>query len=402
MPTQTLFQCHHCLHALGLPDKLVGRRIRCPMCGEPLTVPAPDAARHFRKQDLGQAIEKFALTEWDRAFARTLRQEKTVPDKTLYKALVAVIKAAKKGSTVGLGAELRNAEAIDGETCDRIRALVRGTVKSTKEAFVECPNCFARISDKARACKFCGQAMGDVSTAICPNCKHEQPSSLPRCRRCMADMKTGLREGVEICPGCNQPLMGAPEVCPHCKARLREPARRKRDRSDNRRVMRRKLLAAGAVAGVILILLLYGPICTLVRYATVGAAQAMLEGRVRDFGTALQDNVPDAIAAFVDPDTDLPVDEDMRTRLLLADDRQACVTRVKTVSIAAVQLNDEENRAEVRVQAALRVGAKGLEAAGTRRIVGGGRRRSVDVTWQWIRRDGTWYVMPEPADRGPR
>ena len=78
MADLTKFQCGHCLHLLGLPTNLVGRKIRCPMCGDPLTIPEPDTNRTFKKQKLATAIEKFEITDWDRAFARGVLRAQVV------------------------------------------------------------------------------------------------------------------------------------------------------------------------------------------------------------------------------------------------------------------------------------------------------------------------------------
>ncbi len=390
MPTLTKFQCSHCLHILGLPDKLAGRKIRCPMCGEPLVIPAPDPAREFRKQDLKTAIGKFEISDWDRAFAATVLERGKVEKKILYKALVALIKSAKKGTEVGLGEELKRAGAIDQAECDLIRDLVRGSVSTEKEKFVECPNCFANISTKARSCKFCGQAMGDVSVAICPNCKHEQASTAQRCSRCMADMKTGLRTGVRICHGCNRPVMGNPEHCPHCKAELREPTRRKRVKS--RRAFRIKVAVAAAAVLLLLGVFLYRPVHLLFRCASVGYGQAVLEERLRGFAAALRRNSLDSIEEFVADDAKLEIDRETRTRVLLGAIRDKRVSRVLAITIKSVELKNDGKSALVRVHAVLRVADRSMEEA-TRNVFSTGRKKEIQTVWTWIRRKGEWYYM---------
>jgi len=400
MPTSTRFQCGHCLHILGLPDNLVGRKIRCPMCGDPLTIPPPDPQRSFQRQNLAVAIAKFELSDWDRAFALKVLERRKVDEKTLYKAIISIVKTAKKGAGTGLGEELKTAGALDEAECDLIRSLVRGTITDEKEAFAECPNCFASISGKARACKFCGQAMGDISVAICPNCKHEQPNTLPRCRRCMADMKTGLRTGVEACPGCNRPLMGAPEVCPHCKAKLREPTRRVRARERNQLVFRAKIAAAAMAGLAILILLFSGPLRTALRSLTVGYAQASLENRIRAFSDALQDNALEAIERCVDPQAALTVERDTRTEILLGTAFQERVSRVSAIVTADPELSATQDAAQVRVQATVLLTGREV-GDDTRNVFGRGRSHRAEVVWRWVRRQGTWYFTPQETAAPP-
>ena len=94
MADLTRFQCQHCLHVLGLPVNLVGRKIRCPMCGEPLTIPKADPKRTFKKQKLSVAIDKFDISDWDRAIAHKVLERGEVKGKVLYKAIVTTIKSA--------------------------------------------------------------------------------------------------------------------------------------------------------------------------------------------------------------------------------------------------------------------------------------------------------------------
>jgi len=175
LPALTKFQCKHCLHILGLPDKLARRKIRCPMCGEPLVIPSPDPTRKFKKQNLAEAISKFEISDWDRAFAGAVLERGKVEKKVLYKALVSLIKSTKKGSEVGLGEQLKRAGTIDQAECDLVRDLVRGTVSTEKEKFIECPNCFATSPPRPAPANFAARPWGTSRLLSAPTVSMSRP-----------------------------------------------------------------------------------------------------------------------------------------------------------------------------------------------------------------------------------
>ena len=402
---QTKFQCENCLHIQALPAKLAGKRILCPMCEDAITIPKADGKRTFKKQKFSSALEKFKLSDWDRTFAKALFKQKKMDSRSLYRAIIAVVKAAKKGREVGLGEYLRGEGAITAEECERIRTLVRGQVGDDKEEFIECPNCFANISGSSHSCKFCGQKIGHTQAiAICPNCKHEQATGHSRCRRCMADMKTGLRGAAGLtkhCPGCGFAVEGDPKKCPRCKAKL--GGHRRPDRKAEQRGLLLRIAAGAAITVLLLGWICYHPIKTLVRSCIVGSAQAKLEDRVRLFTIALDDNALDRIEAFLDPEAEPTVERNTRGLILLGKDFKGRVKRVQEITVKNITLNESQTEATVEVLANLMVQETVLKdgPAGSAAIddargrLGLGQPREETVTWKWVRKSTLWLLVPD-------
>ena len=77
-------QCSYCLHMMQVPPAMGGRKILCPLCGDPMTIPKPSEEPKFKKLVLRDSIDKYQYTEWDRAFAHAVLEQKKVPEKKLH------------------------------------------------------------------------------------------------------------------------------------------------------------------------------------------------------------------------------------------------------------------------------------------------------------------------------
>lgn len=394
----TKFQCDHCLHILGLPGHLTGRKILCPMCGNALVIPKADPKRTFQKQNLRESLPKFQLSDWDRAIAEAVLDDGRLKDKQLLKALIELIKKNKKGPETSLSEVLVQQKLLSTEEQSAYRSRLRGNVDAAETTFVECPNCFANVDSKLPSCNFCGQQLGaSAETAICPNCKNEQPRELERCRRCMADMKTGLRPTKQRCNKCGELVLGAVEVCPSCKAPFAKPPRR----GGRSRALPAWWWKGALAAGVLVLVVLVWQYPTLrycCRVLTVGAAQASLENRAEQLGTVLMERDRDHLEAYLHPEGEFKNDAVTWGRVLLGPEFQGKVRRIKEIQYVATRLSGEEplrGRLRLRVDAVVQdknaiTAGDGMDDVALR-LGGGGKPKSFDVTWLWEQYDGRWY-----------
>src|SRR3989339_116469 len=114
MPSR--FQCSCCQDILAVDEKLVGKKIRCPLCETALAVPAADPDRVFVDADLREQVRRFKLSDWDRACAGKVLDLEMVPPAELRKSIHAVRRAARKGETCALSDQLLADRQIDRKT----------------------------------------------------------------------------------------------------------------------------------------------------------------------------------------------------------------------------------------------------------------------------------------------
>lgn len=389
-------QCGYCRHLLGLPDTMGGRKILCPMCEDPLTVPKSTPPGQLKPPRLSEALERFKLNDWDKAFARKLLERHSLAEGDLYKALAAFLKAAKR-EDVSLSAFLAREGALAREEAELVRELLKGTVVSAKVEFVECPNCFANVDGRSRACKFCGQMLGDAATvSLCPNCKFENEKGAGRCRKCGADMRTGLLGTEKRCPACDKPLRHDGDKCPWCGATLKTYKDKRKD-NDARRRRKQTLMglaAGGALALALLAGLAWEPVKHLLRVAAVGREQAELETSAHAFAAALREGR--APAEFLAPGLAVPEGAALRDCALGVGGEKR-IKALKSLRITAIVLDQAKTAAEVTVEAeAVPEAPTGSDQADTRAVFGGGGI-SLTAIWKWKRENCEWrYAGPLP------
>jgi predicted amidophosphoribosyltransferase len=381
---------------MAMPDKLVGRKILCPTCGDPLVIPEADPNRRFKKQDLSEAIQKFQLNDWDRAIARAVYEERLVEKKPLQKAIIETIKAGKRGPEVGLGEMLQRENLLNAGQLKDLRNRLRSSVDSQEMVLTECPNCFASVDRNLRACNYCGQRLGEgESTEICPACKHEQEVGHERCRRCMADMKTGLRPTQQRCHHCHEMIMGNPEVCPSCERPIVSTAARHRKLIKQAEEARKKHMKI-AVAAVV-VLCLVGWASGVFRLIAVGSRQVALEDRVGAFHEALNENALEEVESFLAPSSKLSVGRDTRGLILTGQALKERVKKVKEFSFDGLTLLEgEKPTATMKCTLSLLVTdkgkGKGKEEVDLRDLFGG-TAKTFRVEWRWVELNGQWFFV---------
>jgi len=398
------FQCTHCQDVLNVAATVVGKRIRCPLCETVLTVPEPDPARVFLDADLPTQLERFKLTDWDRACARKILEMEMAPPAALRKAILAVRRAAKGGKPPALNEQLLQDGALAKSHNLALTELVKGAVEAAAtEKLMECPNCFAAIPAASKACKFCRQKLGDMLLYdMCPNCKKEQPEGQEWCRACGASMATGLMPGVQAprCPRCSKVIRGDYEVCPKCRTPLNKT------KGDIQREAYVRLAknwwgrySLAVVGAAVLLLVLYA-------YAQrqaikgwfVGKERAALDTRLEALDAALRFNDLAALAGFVDPGTRCPADQRLRTTMLGGLDPAWVVQRIDslkhpTVTLEATsatvytQIEGQFDPATVTMPEVTEV----TDISKAANKLKTGHLLRAQVPWKWVCRDGVWY-----------
>ncbi len=392
------FQCDYCLEILKFPDQLTGRRLLCPLCGNSLNVPPPGATKAFKKQALDFLISRCQLSDWDREFAKTLLTRRLVDDSTLRTGIMATIKAGRKGPPSSLADQLAAAGKLSKADREAVRDQVRTKVGTVETKFIECPNCFANVPARDPACKFCGQRLGAAADrAICPNCKHEQDRGPVRCRRCQADMRTGLLPNQAACVHCGKPLKGAADKCPHCRQAQRSARPTRSRRFSGRRML--ALAAGGAVAAVVIGLLLYPTLHFWLRRLTVGAPRAELELRLDEFRAVLQSGALDRLGACLDPEAHAAPTAELRLRLLAGSQPPGALKRVEKIDLAGLEVAADGRSARVRLATRLELlpaagGEVGDELLAAQAKLARGTEQDFTVESNWRRGAGGWRCLP--------
>lgn len=392
-------QCDFCLYGMDVPDKMAGRKMLCPLCGDPMVIPKVDEEILFKKFVLRKGIEKFRLTDWDRAYARTLLEQKKVPDKELYGGICSYMKAKRKNADLGLAEHLQEREILTAADRDSIRELLKGTVKTVETEYVQCPNCFASVDANHRACKFCGQRISDAALVTCPACKHEQEKSLTtmRCEMCGANLKTGLTEVAKRCPACMELIFGDPKRCPKCKV-IVKTSREAHLEEKKKAERRRKLLitiGSSAAAVIILFCVAWGALRTGLRTVMVGGAQASLENTLGDFGKTLQGMDAEELKPFLTGPGKNLAEEDFFRMVCTGTVKGRIVKKISSVTPLEIMMNDDEKGAVVTT--ALRVTFQ-RESFGEGTRPSYTRPKTITIEWRWSRDDNQWHMAGIGSD----
>lgn len=396
-------QCDYCLQIMQVPAAAAGRKILCPLCGDPMTVPKPGDNPRFKKFVLRDAIDKFKYTEWDREFARAVLVQGKLPEKTLSAAIGTFMKASRKNSDLTLATHIQNQGLLAAGDISALRKLVKGAAKpgATPAAtqFVQCPNCFANVDPAKRSCKFCGQRLTDQALVTCPACKHEQEKKEGGrvCVRCKANLQTGLKEKVQRCPGCNGVVYGDPTQCPHCQAILKTASqiaaeRRAEGERAQKKKVRKKVTRIAAAAGILLLAILaWFPIRALFRTMSVGSAQSSLEDRLKAFSKTLTENNPDALAPFLAPELRDMAPADRLRLVCTGQKKGAAVKSINSVTPLEIEMSEDEKSAFVT--SALKIVLDHKESGAASAFI---RPKTYTAEWYWVRKDGNWLLSTSP------
>jgi len=406
------FQCRHCLNKLSAAEGLVGRHMECPMCETVLTVPAPDASRGFAEQNLLEALDRFKLSDWDRAYARKALEMEVADSRTVGEAVVAVRSAARKGRKRSVGEELLRKGAIDRQKDLNIRELVRGATRP-KGKLTECANCFETIAADATVCPYCGQEFGDLLVMqMCPNCKREQPSGAKECSGCGADMVTGLKSGgyVTRCPRCGQVALPGQVECLLCGTSLSRSVESIRREEKIERVKQwialhsLSLMLAGMLIAGLVVWKYWSDIRRVVSSFVVGEDQTALKERLEAFDSALKFADFRTPTDMIDPSLGLQATERTRSCILGGQDLATVVERVDEIGHPEMQLDKGAGAATVYTKVRGRLVAAGTEGVKVEssadlpgvlaNLAGGAKSKtalSSEVTWRWVLRKGRWY-----------
>ena len=110
-------QCDFCLHKMAVPPKMAGKKILCPLCGDPLSISQAGTEITLKPFSLREGISKFQFTDWDRAFSKVVLDEQSVPTKEFYVAICGYMKAKRKTDDISLSAHLEKEGILDAEQC---------------------------------------------------------------------------------------------------------------------------------------------------------------------------------------------------------------------------------------------------------------------------------------------
>lgn len=413
------FQCTYCQDTLAVGEHLVGRTIRCPLCETKLKVPEIDPDRALLDVELSEQLDCFKLSDWDRACAKKVLQLEMAPPAALHQAIVMARKAARKGGRIALNELLLQQGIIDRSGNLVLCELVKGAAAKKKaEKLTECPNCFATIAAAAKGCKFCGQKLGDLLVYdMCPNCKEEQPPGHPLCRKCGADMQTGLLPGVKLprCPKCDRKIKGDFNICPSCRTRLDRSRRsvrlEEKAKAWKNWISRHALYLMGGV-GLVVSLYVYSNWDDLRHSLSVsffGESLAALEERLELFKTALRYDDMETVTSMLDPEIRRPAGPRERTVILGGAAASGTLERVDRIRVRSKTIDEKTGTATVYVNTTgafdlKSIKLKSVNSSGdlekhARKLVGS-RALSAEVAWKWVRRDGVWYYRaPLPQAR---
>jgi len=409
----TRVQCAHCRDILAVDEKLVGRTIRCPLCEAAVPVSPPDPERVFLEPDLAEQLEKFRLTDWDRACARKTLELGLAPAPGLRHAIHEIRRSARRGGGRALNEQLLADGAFDRKANLALVELIKSVLEKAPVELRECPNCFASVPAQAGSCRFCNQSFEDLLIHdMCPNCKKTQPVGREYCRHCKADMRTGLLPGTHQprCPRCENVIRGDWLVCPRCRERLDRPAAAV---AFEKRWRGLRDWWGRYSFGVLLLVLLSAALAAGTHWVEVkgffiGRARAELGERLRGFGYALQYGDLPMLADYFAPGGEAP-GERVRTFILSGKDTGWRVRSVETLRLRQIEMMPGEMEATVYAEiggeydpatvALADVGsAVDLDKAAQRLKTG--HLLAAKVPWRWLRKDGRWIYggpLPGPA-----
>lgn len=388
----TKCQCSYCLHMMQVPPTMGGRKILCPLCGDPMTIPKPSEEPEFKKFVLRDSIDKFQYTEWDRAFAHAVLEQKKVPEKKLYAAIGAFMKASRKSSDLSLSQYLETENLLTKENTASLRGLLKGTVKTMETQYVQCPNCFARSDAGKRACKFCGQRLTDPAFVTCPACKCEHKKGIHTCTKCGANLKTGLKELVRRCPACKELVYGDPKQCPACRVTLKTSRQITKEKRLVYERTRKKMIMTGVCAAAILLIILvaWRPLKTGFRMMSVGYAQVSLENRLGTFGKLLKKDAPDVLNPYLTGEIKDMAPRDYLRILCTGANKGSEVKSILSVTLVEIAMSEDEDSAVVT--AAVKITLKNEDSA---TILG--RPKTHTVEWYWVRKNDRWLLSVAPV-----
>jgi len=393
------FQCTYCLNKLSASDDFAGRRIACPMCETNLEVPEPGTPPPFLVEDLADAIDRYKISDFDKACAKEVIKLGLVPTRKIGSAIAKLREQMMKGRSPTLLKVLRKYDRIDESGERKIRAGVKVPEPSAASS---------RSSSRP---------------------KREHRDSLQILKQTVVlDIDANeLAKGpvpevpgyaLNRCPNCGRTLKGAKVTggkCPACSADVRKvfvpPPRAMPLRRAVAWLVHNWLVLTGIAAA--LALAWAGLNWSRVRRVGAGyfkgESRAELDERLRRFDRALTfsdlDTLGDMLAAG-----DRTATKELRAFILSGADPAPPIEKVLEITHPEIDINEEAGRATVytRVRAKLelaKVKPPDIEtsadvAAAGQMMIGAAGGLTAQLSWKWVRRGDAWrYAGPLPTTR---
>lgn len=393
------FQCTFCLNKLSATGNFAGRRIACPMCETSLEVPGPGEPPPFLIEDLADALDRYKITDFDRACAKEAIKLGLVPTAKLGRAIAKLREEMMHGRAMTLLRILRKYGRIDAAAERKIRAGV--DVPEPAAASSRGPGRPKSVHrDSLQILK--QTVVLDVET-------HEFAQD---------PVPVVLGPAFNRCPNCGRTVKGdaAREgKCPACSAdvsRVVAPPQGARPLRSALSWFARNWLLLGMIAAALALAwagLNWRRVRRMGAGLFKGEPRAELEERLRRFDRALEFGDTEALGELLAPQCGRAT-PGLRAFILSGKEPAPPIEKVLDISHPEIDLDERAGRATVytRVRAKLdltKVKPRKIEssadvAAAGQMIIGAAGGLSAEVAWKWTREDGRWFYRgPLPTVR---
>jgi hypothetical protein len=207
-------------------------------------------------------------------------------------------------------------------------------------------------------------------------------------------LKTGIVGGVGRCPACSKLVYGDPDICPHCKARIKTTGqkRKQREREESKKKSMRYAILAASACAIIFVWLAYRPVITMFRMVTVGYGRATLDERLRLFANHASGRFSD-FRPYLDPAEDVDDEFVFVKTVFCGKQVDGDIDKVRKIVVESVELNDAKNEARIKAAVTVRIDnprTRTGEMDNVRKVLGAGDREFT-VNWKWVFKNGEWY-----------
>ncbi|MBI3097694.1 MAG: zinc ribbon domain-containing protein [Planctomycetes bacterium] len=300
-----------------------------------------------------------------------------------------------------------------------VRAMNKGLRRNpTKvvragEALKECPNCFEMIKQEAKSCRWCGSLFEQLEILEeCANCGTVQPPENKFCKSCGANVQTGMIGELtkRKCPRCGIVASGMETVCVVCGTSFDRAAASVQAENAGKSVAQFVKDRMGWVYLILLIVVvgwLYRNSSSLKEKASeqlIGAEETAVRKAFGEFEKALSYENYDGLARMIDPQSKSGVIDGKAVK-----DRLKAVAKieregesVKRVLLEQVAVTGTRATTYVSITISLPEpptpppggGDAGDPLAKIDLLgKGGPKERSVQMTWNWVQRNGIWMYQ---------
>jgi len=393
------FQCTYCLNKLSASDDFAGRSIACPMCETSLDVPEPGEPPPFLVEDLADAIDRYKISDFDKACAKRALALKLVRTDKLGRAIAKLREEMMRGRSPTLLQILRKYGRIDDEGERRIREGVHAPERKAKSS-----------GDSGRPRREHRDSLQILKQTVVLDIDAHELAKGP--------VPEVPGYALNRCPNCGRTLKGASVTngrCPACAADVRKvlapPPRAMPIRRALAWLRGNWLVLTGIAAALALAWagLNWSRVRRMGAGFFKGEGRAELDERLRRFDRALtfsdMDTLGDMLAAGNRVAT-----EELRAFILSGADPAPPIEKVLEITHPEIDFNEEAGRATVytRVRAKLvlaKVKTPDIETSADVAVAGqmmigaaGGLR--AELAWKWVRQGDAWrYAGPFPATR---